>query len=395
VRTMRVLISVVLIAGCGGGAPASPTSIAASTPTASPAPTASPTPVASRAIQSASPRATQVALPTGRVLFYRLTAGNIEEYFTIKTDGTEEQALFTAEGCGCAHFSPDGTSVWTMGPTEHGTWSFSTMRHDGSQREVISPPIETLSLAQPVATADGQRIAFAGWDDTDPSRDGLYIASPDLTDLTFVMATPPGTVAVEPFAVTPDGSRVLFFNETGPFEGTTHAGDLFVVDSDGTNLRRLNPAGTKVGFVDWPVGSLSPDGRQVAFGVDDDVFVADLGGGEARRLTNNPGYVWAVSWSPTGEWITYTRQYGTTSVVSLVRPDGSDDHEISPNDPSAEAAAAVWSPDGAYLLVQRADATNPAGGRNLWIMDLAGSYIGQVTHEPADYGQYSWAPIQP
>ena len=213
------MIAVLLIVGCGSGAaPSSPT------------PTTSPTAVASRAIQSASPRATQAALPTGRVLFYRLTAGNIEEYFTVKTDGTEEHALFTAEGCGCARFSPDGASVWTMGPTDHGTWSFSTMRHDGTEREVFSPPIETLSLAQPVSNADGQWIAFAGWDETDQARDGLYFASPDLADLRFVLPTPPGTVAVEPFAVTPDGSRVVFFNETGAFEGTTHAGDLFVVD---------------------------------------------------------------------------------------------------------------------------------------------------------------------
>ena len=86
------------------------------------------------------------------------------------------------------------------------------------------------------------------------------------------------------------------------------------------------------------------------------VFVVGLEEGEARRATTKPGYVLAVSWSPTSDWITYTRQYGTTSVVSLVRPDGSDDHEISPSDPSAEAAAAVWSPDGAYPLVQRANA---------------------------------------
>lgn len=34
-----------------------------------------------------------------------------------------------------------------------------------------------------------------------------------------------------------------------------------------------------------------------------------------------------------------------------------------------------------------------AGGINdLWIMDLDGTFIGQVTHEPSSYGTYSWAP---
>ena len=30
--------------------------------------------------------------------------------------------------------------------------------------------------------------------------------------------------------------------------------------------------------------------------------------------------------------------------------------------------------------------------RDLWIMDLEGTYVGQVTHEPSNYGIYSWAP---
>jgi TolB protein len=126
--------------------------------------------------------------------------------------------------------------------------------------------------------------------------------------------------------------------------------------------------------------------------VDDAVWVVDLDGGEARQITPRTGFVWAVSWSPTGEWITYTRFHGRTSVVALVRPDGTDDHEITANDETDEANAAVWSPDGEYLLAPRdSDKTND-GPRDLWIMDLEGRWIGQVTHEPSNYATYSWAP---
>jgi WD40 repeat protein len=98
---------------------------------------------------------------------------------------------------------------------------------------------------------------------------------------------------------------------------------------------------------------------------------------------------WAVSWSPTGEWIVYTRQHGTRSVISLVRPDGTENKEISATDGSDEAAGAVWSPNGEALLVlRRADA-----GDDLWIMDLGGNYIGRVTDETSTYGSYSWAPL--
>src|SRR6266508_4427706 len=336
----------------------------------------------------ASPVATSTAalaeVPAGRILFHRRGSDEVEHYFTINTDGTDEQALFTAEGCTCAQWSADGTRVWTLGATGHGTFSFATIKPDGSDRVVISPPIKTLNLAPGASSADGRRIAFDGWDETDPSRNGLYLASADLADLRLI--TPPkGTVHVDPFGVTPDGSHVLFLAERG--DEPHHAGDLYVVNADGGGLRQLNPPGTTHNFLDVPAGSLSPDGRRAALGVEGRIYVVDIDGGEALPITQPADFVWAVSWSPTGEWITYSRKRGSTSVVSLVHPDGSDQKEISANDGSDQAEVGVWSPDGKDLLVQRG-----AGGVNdLWIMDLDGTFIGQVTHEPSSYGTYSWA----
>jgi Tol biopolymer transport system component len=277
-----------------------------------------------------------------------------------------------------------------MGATGHGTFSFATLKPDGSDPEVISPPIETLNLGPGTPSLDGRWIAFDGWDETDPSRNGVYLGGPDLTDLRFVTPLPDGTVRTEPFGVTPDGAHVLFFADRGETEHA--AGDLYVVNADGTGLRQLNPPGTTHNFVDVPAGSLAPDGRQAAFGVNDGteeaLFVVNIEGGQAEQITESAGGVWAVSWSPTGDWITYTRQHGTTPVVSLVRPDGTDQEEISATEGSDRAAGAVWSPTGdALLVIRRSNA-----GEDMWIMDLGGNYISQVTHEPADYGSYSWAP---
>ena len=191
----------------------------------------------------------------------------------------------------------------------------------------------------------------------------------------------------------PTGSKIVFFAETGPHGGVTHAGDLYVVDADGRDLRRLNPTGTTSDNLGTPVVSLSPDGRRAAFGMDDAMWVVDLAGGEARQITRGTGFVWAASWSPTGDWISYTRYHDMTSVVALVRPDGGDDHEISGMDEGDEANAAVWSPDGQYLLVQRDSDRTLDALTDLWIMDLDGTYVGQATHEPSTYGTYSWAPI--
>ena len=343
----------------------------------------------------ALPLASSVPTLEGRIVFSRQGSDDVEHYFTINADGTDEQAIYDAEGCGCAHWSADGTRVLSLDATGHGTFSFMTIRPDGTDRVVIDNLIETLNLAPGASSADGKWIAFNGWDETDPSNTGLYVASPDLSDLRLVLPLPEDLLAVEPFGVTPDGSKIVFFGETGPDGGTTHAGNNYIVNSDGSGLRQLNPPGTKTGYIGMPIISLSPDGSQAAFGVDDAVWVVELDGGEARRITDQTGFVWAVSWSPTGEWITYTRFRGGTSVISLVSPDGTDDREISEPDETDEANAAVWSPDGKYLLVARDSDANLDGPHDLWIMDIEGNYVGQVTDEPSDYGTYSWAPTQP
>ena len=336
--------------------------------------------------------ATPATLPDGRVLFHRTGSDDVEHYFTINTDGTNETAVYEAEGCSCAHLSADGKRILTIGETGHGTYSLLTMNLDGSDHVTTDPPIATLNLFIGATSSDGRTLAFEGVDETARANTGLWVASPIVTDARPVTPLLEGWNGAGPLGVTPDGSKIVFFVDTGPHGGATHAGDVYVINADGRGLRQLNPRGSKLEDVGMPVASLSPDGRQAAFGVDNGVWVVDLEGGDATAVTPRTGYAWAVQWSPTGEWLTYTRFHGHTTAVALVRPDGSDDHEITVPDETDEANAAVWSPDGKYLLVPRDSDSTLDGPRDLWIMDLDGRWIGQVTHEPSNYSTYSWAP---
>jgi hypothetical protein len=353
----------------------------------SPAPTATSEP-------SATPEITTnpADIPGGLILFHRTGPDEVERYFTIRTDGTHETALYEAQGCDCAHLSADGTEVLSIGATGRGTWSLMTLNLDGSDKVVVDPPIETLNLFIGATSSDGRVLAFEGLDEAIPANSGLWVASPTVTDARQMTPLLEGWLGAAPLGVTPDGSKVVFLVETGSHGGATHAGDLYVINSDGSGLRQLNSNGTKLENVGMPVASLSPDGTQAAFGVDDAVWVVDLEGDVPRALTPRTGYAWAVQWSPTGEWLTYTRFHDHTTAVALVRPDGSDDHEITAPVETDEANAAVWSPDGKYLLVPRDSDKTVDGPRDLWVMDLEGRWVTQVTHEPSNYATYWWAP---
>lgn len=379
-----VTFVVAMVGGCSG----------AGTTTSAPSASSNPTPGASTTATASPSAATAVTpVPPGRVVFHRRGPGEVEHYFAIDTDGTDETPLYGAEGCGCAHLSFDGRHVLSIGPTGHGTWSLMTLNLDGSDQAVVDPPIETLNLFIGASSADGRVLAFNGMDETNPANTGLWIASPSLEDARQVTRLLEGWLTIEPFGVTPDGSKIVFFAETGPNGGATHGGDLYVINADGTGLRQLNPGGpTKPAYMGMPVISLSPDGSRAAFGVADAVFIVELAGGEAHAITPRSGFVWAVTWSPTDDWLTYTRLHGRTPVIALVRPDGSDNHEISPIDETDEANAAVWSQDGDFLLVRRDLDVTTDELNDLWIMGLDGTWIGQVTHQPSSYGTYTWAP---
>ena len=58
-------------------------------------------------------------------------------------------------------------------------------------------------------------------------------------------------------------------------------------------------------------------------------------------------------WSPSGEWIAYLRSPGFgAATIRLVRPDGSEDHQLLLDGRAYGLSGLDWSPDGAWLIAQ-------------------------------------------
>ena len=177
---------------------------------------------------------------------------------------------------------------------------------------------------------DGTRLACEGWDDTDPTRNGIYtIDASDGGDLQRVTSSPGGNHDL-PGSYAPDGR--LLFARIAPDRDN---GPLMVVDPDGGEPEPLT-AGT------YGIPRISPDGETILTDHDGVLHLIPLEGGPSTPVELD-GVAFGGSWSPDGAWIVFSlAPPGGTADIYRARPDGSDLFQLT-NDPAQEEFA-DWAP---------------------------------------------------
>ena len=160
---------------------------------------------------------------------------------------------------------------------------------------------------------------------------------------------------------TPDGSSVIF----------SHAGRIYVVDADGTELTSLSGSYEPVDRYSETIEidffpTLSPDGSRAAYSTygyartgarenESEIAVQSIDGSERVRLTENDRDDIAPSWSPDGSRIAFMSPktlwefaYWEGYRVFIMSSDGSGEREIAPS-LAPLCCALAWSPDGSRL----------------------------------------------
>jgi TolB protein len=195
---------------------------------------------------------------------------------------------------------------------------------DGSDATNLTRSAGTVDWG-PAWSPDGSTIAWNS-DRDDPGGGVLhgFLMRPDGSGATRI----PADVWIEYPAWSPDGTRIAFMGQTP--EGTENY-EIYVINADGTGLRRLTDSPASDGFSSW-----SQDGRTIAFtSTRDDcsmseasdckttgdigpyhtLYMVNANGSGIREVTDE--FARFVDWSPGGQYLVFSPG------LNIIRPDGS------------------------------------------------------------------------
>jgi len=276
----------------------------------------------------ASPAEAKVGGPNGQIVFSHNDPDLGATLTTVNPDGTHAVALHPGEE---ARWSPDGTKI-------------ATDAGDGNAAAIINPdtgavrllrsPDPTLTLFCHAWSPDAKRLGCGTFSD-DPSRNGIYtIRTSDGRGLTRITSNRAGLDFIGDWS--PDGNRLVFLRMDNARPASANSA-IFVVDVDGSGLRRISPwASNEDPEVTSVTSGWSPDGRTILFGVNCSLFTVHPDGTALRRIVlrgidPDPSCALVPSWSPDGSKIAfamYTGEQGSVNIYTA-NADGTDVRQLT------------------------------------------------------------------
>jgi Tol biopolymer transport system component len=270
----------------------------------------------------------------GPIVFGRYDPGVDDTAVVVaRPDGSGEHVVAPAP-MECPQLSPDGRQI---------LFAFGVMNVDGTARRDFPGKTDTgATLGCSTWSPDGKRIAIEGYNDSDRSVSGIYLADSDGGDV--VRLTTNDTSGNDiPGDWSPDGKHIAFMRETG-----NELGELWVVDVADGAMRRL----TKIS-VSSPA-AWSPDGQWIATTVGRDIGMVHPDGTGYRSIKvpiHLPNHVSGPAFSPDGTRFVFSMDLpesdrGENGDIYTMKIDGTDLEQIT-NTPHEDEYFVDWGIDPA------------------------------------------------
>jgi TolB protein len=221
------------------------------------------------------------------------------------------------------------------------------------------------------------------------SKKMMLLAAIVAVVLTSCATQKAGTGPTKPTSPTHNG-KIAFARS----DNQTGDSDIFVVEPDGSGLRKLATKPALDNFPAW-----SPNGQSLAFeasrgpnGLNIDIYVMNAEGSALKRITNEPTLDRMPSWSPDGTKIAFMKdnrsvQEPDTGDIYTMNADGTDQRQLTDN---GQYEYPAWSPDGKAVAFDRL--TKTSGG--IYAVNAEGGGLRKLTHPPHSFwdDEPSWSP---
>lgn len=205
------------------------------------------------------------------------------------------------------------------------------MRADGSHKRVLRHPGARFEY-EATFSPDGRSILFV-------RGERIYLMRRDGSGARPVRRDSLDEACPQ---FSPDGSMISLWR------GSAKSGAYYVMNADGTGLRRLSRAEP----VHWGCPSWFPDGKRLVFARRYNLFVARVDGTRIERLTDDKdGTLYRPSVSPDGRWIACDGSTRSGDGIIVMRADGRGIRRITTGtDEFRNDSAGSWSPDGRKIV---------------------------------------------
>jgi dipeptidyl aminopeptidase/acylaminoacyl peptidase len=252
--------------------------------------------------------------------------------------------------------------------------SLATIKPDGSGRTTIVDRGD-----HPTWSPDGARIAY-----TEPSSNGTHIAIVNADGSGRFLPAGLRPADSQP-SWSPDGTEIAFVR---PVPNVGHFGvfEIHVMNVDGTGQKRVTDSRADGLGLDATDPAWSPDGTKIVFTrtirpeeghlVDQEIYVINADGSGLKRLTNNPTTAAAANdlspaWSPDGTQIVFSSRRNEEYGVHVMNADGTGLHRLTD---APGGSFPVWSPDGTRIAYSNPD---------IFTIGIDGSDVRNITGTPS------------